>query len=289
VASVVAVQRRVPISAEAQSLPAVAEAAASVGRIRPGQTFLVRCRRRGTHHWHSRDLERAVAIKLADLSGGVGEYETETDWRVSVEVYQDVAYVGVNSPSDLLEKPLRKERKYPPGERPLNRAQSKLREAFSAFGIEPPAGGRALDLGSAPGGWAAVLAETAREVIAVDPGDLDPRVRVLPNLRHLRLRAEALSSLQPGLGRFDIITSDMNLDPAESARIMCRLAPLLEPGAPAIMTVKYTTRRRRRHEREARSALSTEYEDIRMQHLPHNALETTAAMRRAGAGGETPK
>jgi 23S rRNA U2552 (ribose-2'-O)-methylase RlmE/FtsJ len=206
-----------------------------------------------------------------------------------VQVYQDDAYVGVNRPDQLLEKELRRQRRYAPGERPLNRAQWKLREALATFEIELPRGGRALDLGSAPGGWAAVLAETMAEVVAVDPGSLDPSVAALPNVRHLQCRAEGLGDCRSLLAEFDILTSDMNLDPAESARIMCQLAPLLRPGAPAIMTVKYVTRQRRRHERDARLLLSAEYDHVRMRHLPHNALETTAVMVRKGAAGSATK
>ncbi|NIM07220.1 MAG: hypothetical protein GTO55_11255 [Armatimonadetes bacterium] len=46
------------------------------------------------------------------------------------------------------------------------------------------------------------------------------------------------------------------------------------------MTIKYMTRQRRRQEKEVLAILSTAYEDIRLKHLPHNRLETTAAMRR---------
>ena len=78
------------------------------------------------------------------------------------------------------------------------------------------------------------------------------------------------------------------MDPVDSARIMCRLAGLLREGAPAIMTVKYVTRERRRHEREAREALAEQYEDMRIRRLPHNAYETTIAMRRrTGRGPST--
>ena len=289
VASVVAVQRHLPVSPSADSFPALAVAAAELGRIAPGQTFLVRCRRRGTHDWQTRELERAVAAFLEEATGATGEYQVETDWVVSVQVYQDDDYVGVTRPGHLIQKELRRQRRYAPGERPLNRAQWKLREALVTFGIELPPGGRALDLGSAPGGWAAVLAETMAEVVAVDPGSLDQSVTALANVRHLQCRAEGLGECRTLLGEFDILTSDMNLDPAESARIMCQLAPLLRPGAPAIMTVKYVTKHRRRHEREARLALSSEYDHVRMRHLPHNALETTAAMVRKGAAGNAPK
>jgi len=107
-------------------------------------------------------------------------------------------------------------------------------------------------------------------------------------VRHMRCRAEALADHPDIAGPFDLMTCDMNLDPVDSAGIMCRLAGLLREGAPAIMTVKYVTRERRRHEREAREALAEQYEDMRIRRLPHNAYETTIAMRRrAGRGPST--
>lgn len=280
VARVVAVQRCVRVGPDPGCFGLISAAAADVGRIRPGETFLVRCRRRGRHEWASRELERAVAEQLEGLTGGVGEYEVEAKWQVSVEVYQELAYVGVNRPAELARKQLRKQRKYAPGERPLNRAQWKIREALEAFGVEIPPGARVLDLGSAPGGWASVLAELAREVVAVDPAELEPSLAARPNVRHLRCRAEELMGREDVGGGFDLLTCDMNLDPAESARILCALAGVLRSGAPAIMTVKYSTRQRRQHEQEARAILATEYEGIRMRRLPHNARETTAVMRR---------
>jgi len=225
-----------------------------------------------------------VALQLERLTGGRGEYEGEVDWVVSVEVYQTVAYVGVNRPGDVLHKTLRRQRKYAAGERPLNRAQWKIREALSVFGIELGPGAKALDLGSAPGGWAAVLAGIAGEVVAVDPADLDPSVMSLENVRHLRCRAEEMLDGRLLRDSYDLLTCDMNLDPTEAARIMCSLAPLLKEGARAVMTIKYVTPERRRHEREARRRLEDEYEDIVIRRLPHNALETTAGMRRRAKG-----
>ena len=284
-AQVIAVQRQVRVTADASCFPAIAAAAVDVGRLSRGETFLVRCRRRGRHGWHSQDLERAVARDLEELTGAVGDYEAAADWLVTVQIYQDLAYVGVTRPADVLRKTIREQRKYPPGERPLNRAQWKIREALAAFEIELAAGARVLDLGAAPGGWALVLAESAEEVVAVDPGELDPVAAAHPKIRHLQCRAEELSERSDFRGQFDLLTCDMNRDPSEVARIVCGVAPVLKPGAPAIMTVKYTTPRRRQHERAARQILSAEYEEIQIRRLPHNARETTAAMRRREAGG----
>ncbi len=289
VARAVPVQARVRLTGDSAGFAAVAAAAAGVGRIGPGETFLVRASRRGRHEWRARDLERAVAASLARRTGGVGEYERETDWVVSVQVYQEIAFVGVNRPANLVRKTLRRRRKYAPGERPLNRAQWKLQEALEAFSIELPAGCEALDLGSAPGGWALVLAERGCRVTAVDPAELDAAAAGHPNVTHLRVRAEQIAARGEWRGRFDILTCDMNTDPAEAARTLCALAPMLKPGAPAVMTVKYMTRRRRRHEMEAEEALSAEFEGIRMKRMPHNARETTAVMRRKGGEESAPK
>jgi tRNA(Ser,Leu) C12 N-acetylase TAN1 len=283
IASVSPVQREVTVAAEAGEFADIVAAVAEIGRIRPGETFIVRCQRRGSHAWQGRDLEKAVAVALERLTGGVGEYTAQTDWHVTVQVFQDQGFVGVNRPEHMLRKELHRQRKYAPGERPLNRAQWKLREALEEFGIELPRAGRALDLGSAPGGWAAVLAGAVAEVVAVDPAELDPEVGKLPNLRHMQFRAEMLLEDPGQWGEFDIITSDMNRDPAEVADLMCKLSPLLRPGAPAIMTIKYVTPKRRRHEQEAMDRLAAEFEQIRIHRLPHNARETTAAMRRKGA------
>jgi len=284
-AQVVAVQRKVRLASDETSFPDIAAAAADVGRLALGETFLVRCRRRGRHEWQSRDLERSVAHRIEELTGAVGEYDAAADWLVTVQVYQDIAYVGVARPADALRRMPQRQRKYAPGERPLNRAQWKIREGLQAFGIELPPGARVLDLGAAPGGWALVLAELAEEVVAVDPADLDPTAVAHPKIRHLRCRAEELLERADLGGQFDLLTCDMNRDPSDVAKMLCRLAPVLEPGAPAMMTVKYVTPRRRQHERAVRAILSAEYEEIRIHRLPHNARETTAAMRRRGPGG----
>jgi tRNA(Ser,Leu) C12 N-acetylase TAN1 len=284
-AQVVAVQRTLRVASDETRFPDIAAAAADVGRLGRGETFLVRCRRRGRHGWQSQDLERAVAHRIEELTGAVGDYDAEADWLVTVQVYQDIAYVGVERPAHVVQKTPRRQRKYAPGERPLNRAQWKMREGLQAFDIELPRGARVLDLGAAPGGWALVLAELAEEVVAVDPGDLDPTAAALHKIRHLRCKAEELPGRADLGGQFDLLTCDMNRDPSEVAAILCRIAPILKPGAPAMMTVKYVTQRRRQHERAVRSILSAEYEEIQLRRLPHNARETTAAMRRRGPGG----
>lgn len=251
---------------------------AGTGALGPGKTFTVRCNRRGSHDWHGRDLEKAFALAVERATGSQGEYLIPTDFIISVEVYQDIAFVGISPSDHVVKKEIKEQRKYGPGERPLNRAQWKLREALREFDIIPHPDARALDIGSAPGGWASALAGLCVEVVAVDPADLAPSVTALANVRHLRCRAEDVPAMADELGAFDLLTNDMNMDPDESARLMCRLADLLKDGAPAVMTIKFVSPRRRQHEREAREILAERYDDIRIRRLPHNKMETTAAM-----------
>jgi hypothetical protein len=61
---------------------------------------------------------------------------------------------------------------------------------------------------------------------------------------------------------------------------MAQAAGLLPPGAPALMTIKFQTRRRRRHVEDVLQVLGDAYGDFQVRHLPHNGKETTLFMRR---------
>lgn len=56
-----------------------------------GQTFAVRCRRRGSHAWSSHDVEVEVGNRLIANSAGVNL--SRPDVTVRAEVYDDVAYL----------------------------------------------------------------------------------------------------------------------------------------------------------------------------------------------------
>ena len=116
------------------------------------------------------------------------------------------------------------------------------------------------------------MAETA-----VDPADLNPDVAASPNVTHLRGRAEEVPA---DTGQFHLITNDMNIDPSESAKIMVELADHLRKGGAALMTVKFVTRNRRKHVKEAIETLKARYKDFETKRLRHNRFETTLFMRK---------
>ena len=266
--------------AKSDVVSAVVDAAEYLGQLKAGMTFRVLCRRRGRHEFHAHEIEREVALALEAGTGAQGDYTALTDRLVMVDIFQNVALLGVSSPANVIHKELRTTRKYRPGERPFNRAQQKMKEALNYFGISVREEDCVLDLGAAPGGWTAHLALSAKEVYAVDPADLAPVIEALPNVVHLRCKAEELPAKPELQEHFDLIANDMSITPAESACIMVKLAPLLKPGGRGIMTIKYVNSQRRRQEQQALAILDAAYEQIELRHLPHNRLEITAAMRR---------
>lgn len=283
IAHVTPVTLRMQIGPEREWLAAMRQAAAQLPPPDLERSFMVHVNRRGRHQFRSSDVALTVADAFVGDSGPPVDLE-HPEQVLSVDIFQDLCFMGMNEAGNLLRKELKRMRRWAPGERPISRAELKLREAIEEFDLHIPADGRALDLGAAPGGWTRVLAGEMSEVVAVDPADLDERVTALENVTHLRCRTEELDPDQ--VGRFDLLTNDMNLAPAASAQLMCEMSPLLKPGGLAIMTIKFVTRRRNRHIGEATSMLARCYEDVRISHMPHNAKETTALMVRRAEGSD---
>jgi 23S rRNA (cytidine2498-2'-O)-methyltransferase len=269
------VDAEVKISAAKASIEALYEAV-SIGDLEEGDTFRVSCTRRGSHEFRSRDVEVTLGMRLEEETDAVVDLKSPSK-TVVVQIFQDLAYVGVSPSVNLLVKEIKRFRKYAKGERPFTRAEFKIREALKAFDVEVTNDFRVLDVGAAPGGWTKVLAGMARRVVAVDPADLHPSVEEMSNVTHLRCRAE---DLPEDIGEFDLITNDMNISPTESAEIMNALAERLREGGAAIMTVKFVTRERRRHTREAIGILEEAYTDFKVKRLPHNRYETSVYMRK---------
>ena len=274
---VVPVDLRCDLDKTRDSLPKLLEAALALTPLDPKFTFRVTCERRGNHEFGSQEVERFVGDRLVDEWGVEADLETPEQY-VNLEVFQDLAFVSALWADELLHKEITQMRKHPPGQRPLNRAEKKLREALAKFKVRLAVGARALDLGSAPGGWARVLAELCTEVVAVDPAELDERVDKLPNVVHARQRAE--NYIDQARGPFDLLTCDMNVEASFAADMLCRYAPLLKEGGEAILTIKFWSRHRRQHVVAALDGLDECFTDFEVKHLPHNGKETTMHMRK---------
>lgn len=282
---VVALQVACEVGKGPEGLETLAQASELLTGIAPGETFRVNCERRGKHAWTSQEAEVAVAEQISSRPG-IDVDMRQPDHLVSVEVFQDAAYLGVTRIEEMVRKRILKMQRYAPGMRPLNRAEVKLREAIAQFGLELPREGRALDLGASPGGWTKVLAEHVAEVVAVDPGALDGRVLALPNVRHLAVRSEALGEV-PDLGLFDVVVNDMNMPPDKSARVMRDAARWVRRGGIMVMTIKYVSHRRRELVAETVELLEGAYEWLVVRRVPHNSQETTVVGRARGDAGRS--
>ncbi|MFS8775256.1 SAM-dependent methyltransferase [Synechococcus sp. R65.1] len=160
----------------------------------------------------------------------------------------------------------------------ISRSEFKLLEAIQVFHIPLQPGGRALDLGAAPGGWSRILRLYGQEVTAVDPAALDERLHSDAGICYHRLSAQAY--LARCRERFHLILNDMRLDGRTSAHLMTAFAPHLEPEGAALMTLKLPSRRRLRVLQQTLDILSSTFAVVRARHLFHNRSEVTLYLRK---------
>ncbi len=186
--------------------------------------FAVRCNRRGRHGFSGKELEIKIGSRL-NAKGGIVDLD-EPELLFLVEILQDRYYYGVLAPDEILLKEVSIERKWAPGERPVSRAELKMRELMEMFPEIFQKGFVALDAGAAPGGWSRAMSEKLGKVIAVDPGELSDEVKSLPNVVHLKVRAQELESgMAPELREgVDIVANDANVLHQESAGLSVGLA-----------------------------------------------------------------
>jgi 23S rRNA (cytidine2498-2'-O)-methyltransferase len=143
-------------------------------------------------------------------------------------------YAGVSPVEGNLSPWSRGVCRIPRDRHPISRAESKLLEALELF--PPFSGGRALDLGAAPGGWTRVLGERGFVVDAVDPADLSPIVRDMPNVRYHQTTAGDF--LADSSTKYSLLVCDMKMDPLMVADLMTDVQPRIRPDGAMIATLK---------------------------------------------------
>ncbi len=171
----------------------------------------------------------------------------------------------------------------------VSRSARKLEEALRVFQLHqpdpadeaghaplPPPGGRAIDLGAAPGGWTQFLLAHGLNVVAVDTGELAPQLRGAPGLTVLRGAAQRVALPD---GPVDLLTCDLSWDPVRAARCALRFRPLLRAGAPAVLTIKFFGRPPLQAVAAARDQLASGFRVHAIRHLYHDRAEATAYLR----------
>lgn len=159
----------------------------------------------------------------------------------------------------------------------LNRAEPKLAEALEVFGLFFNRG-RALDLGSSVGGWSRHLLSRGLEVTAVDPKRPDSSLLAFAQFTHRAVTAEQYLPLAEG--PYQLITNDMIMWPADSARLMLDYWDFLAPGGWAILTLKCGDKKSRTNIDHALRLLRKRYKIPRLKQLYTNGKEITALLRR---------
>ncbi|MFA5504533.1 MAG: SAM-dependent methyltransferase [Vulcanimicrobiota bacterium] len=147
-------------------------------------------------------------------------------------------FAGSSRPQDNLSPWSRGVCRIPRAKDAVSRAESKLEEALELLPELPV--GRALDLGAAPGGWTRVLWGRGFEVVAVDPAELSPPVAALSRVAHHRTTAGEF--LARDESRYDLIVSDMKMDPGLLSALLARYQERLEPGGFLLATLKLPKR-----------------------------------------------
>lgn len=227
---------------------------------------------------------RAVIAPLVAARRGATERTKAPQTVVSLLLDDTTAFVGVSAArANLSDWPGGQHRfARDPGQ--ISRAEFKLLEALDVFGVALPAGGTALDLGAAPGGWTRVLLMAGIDVVAVDPAALDPRLSADGRrLRHVPGQAQAfLAQARRDRARFAVVLCDIRIDARGAAQLMVRAADVLEPGGFALVTLKLPRPSRhvvpQRLLTEALELLARRYGRVATRQLFHNRHEVTALL-----------
>jgi len=97
-----------------------------------------------------------------------------------------------------------------------------------------------VDVGAAPGGWTAALAERGVRVVACDPAALRDDVASHPLVTHARCKIEDLDmeAVAPGAVLAGVVC-DINAHPAQASEIIAPLLRRLRPGALVVVTLKF--------------------------------------------------
>jgi 23S rRNA (cytidine2498-2'-O)-methyltransferase len=159
----------------------------------------------------------------------------------------------------------------------VSRSAFKLLEAIEVFGIPVTPGEQALDLGASPGGWTQVLALRGMAVTAVDPGEIDPRVKALPGVRVFS--GTAGEYLRQASAGYDLIVDDMRMDARESARTMIAAQAVLRPAGAVVVTLKLPERSPTAILRQALDILGRAYVEVSARCLYYNRSEVTVCAR----------
>lgn len=197
----------------------------------------------------------------------------DPQWVISVTQVRQHVYYGLSPASRNLSDWAGGMMHFRKEKADVSRAKFKLLEAIIRFELDLPAGGKALDLGAAPGGWTQELLQRGLRVFAVDTGELDPRLK---NAKGLQFSQTNVRNLRFAPGeQFDIITCDMSWDPLFAVSLVNGLVANLRVHGQIIMTVKLMGKQPLPTIQRVFATLDKSLRIRHAQHLWHNRQEIT--------------
>lgn len=250
-----------------------------LARLCPAEAFSVQTRILEGYQPAYKPFDIGTAIAAAAEGTGAVLNVKRPARVLSVTLTQGVGWLGLSTAAENLSDWAGGARRFKREPEQVSRAEFKLLEALEAFAVETADGGRALDLGAAPGGWTRVLRRRGLYVTAVDPAALDPRIAKDRRVTHFHGTAQAyFKSPSP----CDLIVNDMKMDSAESAALMVEGAHCLKPGGTALLTLKLPDDETQWLPRvaHAEAILSDAYRITGLRQLFHNRSEVTAYLTR---------
>ena len=271
------VDTEIPLDGTGADTDLLVQAAESLEISSPGR-FSVQCRilHKNQNSYTPFDINTALS-RVLQQRGGTEDVKAP-DNVLSVTVCDGRAYMGWSSVRDNLSSWAGGRIRFRREEEQLSRAEFKLLEAESTFGLDFFKGARVLDLGAAPGGWSRIMLLRGCSVVAVDPAELDPSVLSKSGITHIKMTAQEY--LNDPEYNFDFILNDMRMAPDESAALINRLHPCLKNGGTVVLTLKLSGDKPRRQMLKAVSLLENYYSVLHIRQLFHNRSEVTVLLRK---------
>ncbi|QGG56272.1 SAM-dependent methyltransferase [Paenibacillus sp. B01] len=219
------------------------------------------------------DARAVLDAVLAEA--GAEPAHKQPDALVAVYASRDTLYAGIGTPQEMLSDWPGGAVRFQREDGQISRAKFKLLEAEREFGLDYSRYSRALDIGAAPGGWTSLLLERGLKVTAVDPAELHPSLQAYRTLTVLRKNA---SEVKFAPGSFDLLVCDMSWSPMQMCRLVLDLAPALQSGGTAIVTIKLMHRKPLQTIREVMQRFGEAFEIVGARQLFHNREEMTLCM-----------
>jgi 23S rRNA (cytidine2498-2'-O)-methyltransferase len=282
------VQAIIDVQNEARDIGTLATAIVelpSFAQLERGTRFAVQSRliqtdkNQAQRPYSSGRLNQELASAIAEETGAI-ESIKKPQIVISILCTMQKGYLGISTAEENLSSWSGGARHFMHTEEEISRAEFKLLEALEIFGITLPTQGRALDLGAAPGGWTRLLLESGLQVAAVDPANLDARLRRRPRLEHYQGYAENyLEEAVKKHYKFDIIVNDMRMDAREAARLLAQAARCLRPDGLIVSVFKLPHATPEINPlatlHSALDILSKHYDTMQARQLFHNRQEVT--------------